>query len=81
MTTPTPTTIDDLASLSLAELNDLAELLTRTDRKYIVSEELLGGLLSGCGDDIVVLEKKLLTQEKWDEVFSFENLIAPKFEQ
>ena len=31
--------------------------------------------------DIVVLEKKLLTQEKWDEVFSFENLIAPKFEQ
>ena len=56
MTTPTPTTIDDLASISLAELNDLAELLTRTDRKYIVSEELLGGLLSGCGDDIVVLE-------------------------
>ena len=31
--------------------------------------------------DIVVKEKKLLTQEKWDEVFSFENLINPKFEQ
>ncbi len=31
--------------------------------------------------DIVVKEKKLLTQEKWDEVFSFENLISPKFEQ
>jgi aspartate ammonia-lyase len=31
--------------------------------------------------DIVVKERKLLTQEKWDEVFSFENLIAPKFEQ
>ena len=30
---------------------------------------------------IVVTERKLLTQEKWDEVFSFENLIAPKFEQ
>ncbi|MBX3672328.1 MAG: aspartate ammonia-lyase [Burkholderiales bacterium] len=30
---------------------------------------------------IVVTEKKLLTQEKWDEVFSFENLISPKFEQ
>jgi aspartate ammonia-lyase len=29
---------------------------------------------------IVVLEHKLLTQEKWDEVFSFENLIDPKFE-
>jgi aspartate ammonia-lyase len=31
--------------------------------------------------DIVVKERRLLTQEKWDEVFSFENLIAPKFEQ
>jgi aspartate ammonia-lyase len=30
---------------------------------------------------IVVKERKLLTQEKWDEVFSFENLISPKFEQ
>ncbi len=28
---------------------------------------------------IAVLEKKLLTQEKWDEVFSFENLIHPQF--
>jgi aspartate ammonia-lyase len=31
--------------------------------------------------DIVVKERKLLTQEKWDEVFSSENLISPKFEQ
>jgi aspartate ammonia-lyase len=30
--------------------------------------------------DIVVKERKLLTQQKWDEVFSFENLIDPKFE-
>ena len=30
---------------------------------------------------IVVKERKLLTQQKWDEVFSFENLINPKFEQ
>ncbi|MEN6321764.1 MAG: aspartate ammonia-lyase [Syntrophaceae bacterium] len=31
--------------------------------------------------DIVVKERKLLTQQKWDEIFSFENLINPKFEQ
>ena len=31
--------------------------------------------------DIVVTERQLLTQEKWDEVFAFENLINPKFEQ
>jgi len=31
--------------------------------------------------EIVVTERKLLTQEKWDEVFSFENLIQTKFEQ
>ena len=30
---------------------------------------------------IVVQEKKLITQEKWDEVFSFENLIHPQFVQ
>jgi len=30
---------------------------------------------------IVVEERKLLSQEKWDEVFAFENLISPKFEQ
>lgn len=29
--------------------------------------------------DIVVMEQQLLTQEKWDEVFSFENLINPKY--
>jgi aspartate ammonia-lyase len=29
---------------------------------------------------MVVLERKLLTQEKWDQVFSFENLIRPAFE-
>jgi len=31
--------------------------------------------------DIVVKERRLLTQQKWDEVFSFENLINPQFEQ
>ena len=31
--------------------------------------------------DIVVKERKLLTQQKWDEVFSFDNLINPKFEK
>jgi len=31
--------------------------------------------------DIVVKERKLLDQKKWDDVFSFENLISPKFEQ
>ncbi len=29
--------------------------------------------------DIVVTERKLISQEKWDEVFSVENLIHPKF--
>lgn len=29
--------------------------------------------------DIAVLEKQLVTQEKWDEIFNLENLIHPKF--
>jgi len=28
---------------------------------------------------IVVLERKLITQEKWDEIYSFDNLVHPKF--
>jgi aspartate ammonia-lyase len=31
--------------------------------------------------EIVVRERKLMTQQKWDEVFSFDNLINPRFEQ
>jgi aspartate ammonia-lyase len=31
--------------------------------------------------DIIVVERKLMSQEHWDQVFSFENLISPKFEQ
>lgn len=29
--------------------------------------------------DIAVLERKVITQEKWDEIFNIENLINPKF--
>ena len=31
--------------------------------------------------DIVVIERKLLSQQRWDEIFAFENLINPAFEQ
>lgn len=31
--------------------------------------------------DLAVKEKKVITQEKWDEIFTFENLIHPKFIQ
>jgi aspartate ammonia-lyase len=30
--------------------------------------------------DIVVRERRLLTQAQWDEIFSFENLVSPKHE-
>ena len=31
--------------------------------------------------EIVVHERKLMPQARWDETFSFDNLISPKFEQ
>ncbi|MBV7533182.1 aspartate ammonia-lyase [Chitinophaga sp. sic0106] len=31
--------------------------------------------------DLVVKEKKYITQEKWDEIFTFDNLIRPQFIQ
>lgn len=47
---------DDMTFVSLAELNEFAELLTRTDRKYIMSAELLGRFLAGCHHDVAMLE-------------------------
>jgi len=29
--------------------------------------------------DIVVIERELISQSKWDEIYSLENLINPKF--
>jgi aspartate ammonia-lyase len=31
--------------------------------------------------DIAVTERQLLSQAKWDEIFTFENLIRPHFIQ
>lgn len=45
-----------LPSISLSELMERAELLQRTDRKYIVSAEQLQELLRGLGDEVRVLE-------------------------
>lgn len=45
-----------LAMISLEELNAAAELLARTDRKYIVDSELLGELLADLGDRLAVLQ-------------------------
>lgn len=40
------------------------------------------GFLTGKSlHDLLVNEKKMLTQQQWDEIFTYENLINPKFEQ
>ena len=40
------------------------------------------GFLTGKSlHQLVVEEKKMLTQEEWDKVFTYDNLINPKFEQ
>jgi len=46
--------LDELASISLADLNDEASLLTRKDRKYLVSLEV--ARLLTAKDDLLVLE-------------------------
>lgn len=48
--------LGDLATVSLEELNKLAELQTRTDRKYIVSMAVLSELLTAFGDKVAALE-------------------------
>lgn len=40
------------------------------------------GFLTGKSlHDLVVKEKKMMTQEEWDKTFTYENLINPKFEK
>ena len=40
------------------------------------------GFLTGKSlHELIVDEKKMLTQEQWDKVFTYENLINPKFEK
>lgn len=40
------------------------------------------GFLTGKSlHQLLVEEKKMITQEQWDEVFTYENLINPKFEK
>jgi len=53
---PLDALVAGLPPISLAELMELAELLQRTDRKYIVTEEQLRELLRGLGDEVRVLE-------------------------
>jgi aspartate ammonia-lyase len=48
---------------------------------YEVSSSIAGEALKTGKSihQIVVLERKLITQEKWEEIYSIENLINPKF--
>lgn len=47
---------DLIPHISLAELNDLAELQIRTDRKYIVDDETVERLLTARRGDIAILD-------------------------
>jgi len=48
--------VDSLPSVSLEELNETAELLTRVDRKYVVSLEVLSAVLTGHEGGLKALE-------------------------
>jgi len=50
------TIVDSLPSISLEELNDTAELLTRVDRKYVVSPEVLSAVLAEHSGSLKALE-------------------------
>lgn len=55
-TTDATAVISALASVSLAELNEVAELQTRTDRKYIVPLATLCEMIERLADQLAVLE-------------------------
>jgi aspartate ammonia-lyase len=61
---------------SVALVTALAPLLGYETTSAIAKEALATGKSV---HTIVVEEQKRITQAKWDELFSFENLIRPRF--
>ncbi|WP_242929548.1 aspartate ammonia-lyase [Pontibacter vulgaris] len=61
---------------SIGIVTSLNPLLGYEESASIAKEALATGKSI---HDITVVERKLITQEKWDEIFSIENLISPKF--
>ncbi len=61
--------IDRLPPVSLAAVMDLAELQTRTDRKYVVGPEVLGALAEDAGSRLAVLEIDGLRAFRYESVY------------
>ena len=66
----------DLVMNSIGIVTQLNPILGYESSASIAKEALKTGKSI---HDIVVNERKLITQEKWDEIYSIENLINPKF--
>jgi aspartate ammonia-lyase len=66
----------DMVMNSIGIVTQLNPILGYEESASIAGEALKTGKSV---HDIVVIERKLITQEKWNEVFSIENLIHPKF--
>lgn len=56
MITVAPAAFDALASITLDDLNTVAELQTRTDRKYVLDASIVDDMLDDLGDELLVLE-------------------------
>lgn len=61
---------------SIGIVTSLNPLLGYEEAASIAKEALLTGKSI---HEITVIDRKLINQEKWDEIFSFENLVHPKF--
>jgi aspartate ammonia-lyase len=66
----------DMVMNSIGIVTQLNPMLGYEESASIAGEALKTGKSV---HEIVVLERKLITQEKWEEIYSIENLINPKF--
>ncbi|MBP2412848.1 hypothetical protein JOF48_001647 [Arthrobacter stackebrandtii] len=67
--TTLPASLAQLPVVSLAELNELASLQTRIDRKYVVPAHRLPGLLAGVNEEMRVLETDDIRAFAYDSVY------------
>ncbi len=76
--TANPAHTENMVKNSIGIITQLNPVLGYELSSEMAKEALLTGKSI---HEIAVLERKVVTQEKWDEIFTFENLIRPVFIQ
>ena len=69
MSSPVTDTLQDFSSLSLVDLNQRAALMQRSEKKYIIKEDMLLELLSSVKNEFQILEIEGKRSFSYDNIY------------